>query len=123
MTTSFRDPWFTDRRRSDPTTQVCNQPLRLASLAGRPPQLTAEPQSGGRIQTILTRGPDLDAIARRGGIPGIAHAALAVDSPSWRDSHGLDPTGTAGGGREPVGERDDEVAEFIGSLDDKGPVE
>jgi NAD(P)H dehydrogenase (quinone) len=74
-------------------------------------------------QAVLTRGPDLDAIARRGGIPDITHEALAVDSPSWRDSHGLDPTGPAGGGREPVGERDDEAAEIIGLLDDKGPVE
>ena len=30
---------------------------------------------------------------------------------------------SAGGGREPVGERDDKAAEFIRSLDDEGPVE
>ena len=37
MTASSRDPWLTHRPRSGPTTQVCNQPPRPASLAGNPP--------------------------------------------------------------------------------------
>jgi NAD(P)H dehydrogenase (quinone) len=42
-------------------------------------------------QAVLTRAPDLDAIARRGGIPSLSHATLATDSPTWRDSHDPDP--------------------------------
>ncbi|MFG6202658.1 ATP-binding protein, partial [Nonomuraea sp. JJY05] len=40
-------------------------------------------------------------------------------------SHDIDssPSGLAGVGREALGERDDEVAQFIGALDDERPVE
>ena len=39
------------------------------------------------------------------------------------DDIGPPLSGTDGVGREPVGERDDEVAQFIWAFDDKRPVE
>jgi hypothetical protein len=47
----------------------------------------------------------------------------------WSDlvshSHdiGSSRSGSAGVGREAIGERDDEVAQFVGALDDERPVE
>jgi uncharacterized protein YbjT (DUF2867 family) len=43
----------------------------------------------GLSRGLLTRRPDLRAIACRLAIPGISHAALAADSPDWRRSHGV----------------------------------
>lgn len=44
---------------------------------------------------------------------------LAVPSHDMGSSR----SGLAGVGREAIGERDDEVAQFIGALDDERPVE
>lgn len=38
-------------------------------------------------QALLTPAPDVDAIARRAGLPVIDHAVLAMDSPQWRTTH------------------------------------
>ena len=42
----------------------------------------------GVSRGLLARRPNLEAIACRLAIPGIAHAVLAADSPDWRRSHG-----------------------------------
>jgi NAD(P)H dehydrogenase (quinone) len=42
----------------------------------------------GLSKGLLARRLDLEAIARRLAIPGIVHAALAADSPEWRQSRG-----------------------------------
>ncbi|MEU6579776.1 NAD(P)H-binding protein [Nocardia sp. NPDC046763] len=39
------------------------------------------------VRALLTRAPNLDALARQGMNPPLDHSALAVDSPTWLDSH------------------------------------
>jgi hypothetical protein len=38
-------------------------------------------------RALLTTAPDVDALAKKLGIPQITHGNLAADSLSWRSSH------------------------------------
>jgi hypothetical protein len=70
MTTSFPDPWFTDRPRSGATTQVC-QPLRPASLASAP----GLAQSGVEGQVLaLARDDRLPELAARSASAAVRRA-------------------------------------------------
>src|SRR6202043_2402249 len=65
-------------------------------------------------------------------VPGSRSPAMPIPRPDcWVSSAGtlsgggIEPTDLAGGGRgrEPLGERDDEAAELVRSLDDERPVD
>ncbi|GHJ40678.1 hypothetical protein Sm713_62870 [Streptomyces sp. TS71-3] len=77
----------------------------------RAPLALTRRRAGGEGQTL---GVHADDVLRAGGGP-VEHPPRGPDGPLL--------SGLTGAGRKAVGERDDEVAQFVGALDDEGPVE
>lgn len=69
--------------------------------------------------TVCVLSGGVEIMAVREVRPDYAAGGISVPSHDLGSSR----SGLAGVGREAIGERDDEVAQFIGALDDERPVE
>jgi hypothetical protein len=68
--------------------QIARRYVAASRLARR--TITGRLRAMMRVaRALLTPAPTLDRISRRLELPAIAHATLAADSESWRQSHGL----------------------------------